>query len=161
MSATQTALHDTSSLHCNAPPLMKQLLIAAQCNRTPIASVEIKRVTRSTHTSRLEYYSMNRQGRLDIVWLSTRKECMVLVAHVRHRGTYSYQRVALGRHNHVPDCARFCTRCAAASIRRTQRSIGPQGAPIDDESHFLGPCAATNALRMDPRSSLPFRLAVH
>jgi Reverse transcriptase (RNA-dependent DNA polymerase) len=66
-------------------------------------------------------------------------------------------RVELGRHNHVPYCARFCTRCAAAGIRRTQRSVGPQGAPIDDESHVLGSCVATNALRMDPRfSALPF-----
>jgi hypothetical protein len=36
-------------------------------------------------------------------------------------------------------------------------SIGPQGGPIDDESHVLGSCVATNALLMDPRfSALPF-----
>ena len=65
-------------------------------------------------------------------------------------------RVELGRHNHVPYCDRFCTRCAAVGIRRAQRAIGPQGAPIDDEQHVLGSCVGTSAIRMDPRfSALP------
>ncbi len=48
-------------------------------------------------------------------------------------------RVELGRHNRVPYCARFCTRCAAvAAVVSGGGNIGPQGAPIDDEKHVLG-----------------------
>jgi hypothetical protein len=69
-------------------------------------------------------------------------------------------RVEVGRHNHVPNCARFCTRCAAAGIRRAQQNaceLAQQDAPVDDESHALGSFGAANALRMDPRfSALPF-----
>ncbi len=48
-------------------------------------------------------------------------------------------------------------RCAAVGIRRMQHAIGPQGAPIDDDTHVLSSYVATKGKRMDPRfSALPF-----